>query len=203
MNSKKENLNNTNHFEEEIKSNTENLKINYMETDEEVTEDKGKDKKRTILAIILIAILILLLAFSCERKNDTENDIPRTIDKNSQNIETENNKQQLLNQNANNSMINISMNTYISVNKDTKEANLFITNKNNNKHPQFIEIFDTNGTLIYKSDLIPVGKTIKTAKLQKLPTTKREECTAIFNAVNTDTSEIFGKVGVKITLVTN
>lgn len=201
MNSKKENLNNTNHFEEEIESNTENFKINYMEIEEEVMEDK--DKKRTILIIILIALLILLLASSCNRNIDTENRIPLTVDKNSQDIETDNNKQERLNQSADDSMINISMNTYISVNKNTKEANLLITNKNNNKHPQFIEIFDKNGTLIYKSDLIPVGKTINTAKLQKLPETKREVCTAIFNAVNTDTSEVFGKVGVKITLVTN
>ena len=98
-------------------------------------------------------------------------------------------------------MINISMNTSPVFKDGTSEGNLMIVNEGMNNYPQIVEITrNDTGELIYKSGGIPVGSKIENAKLSVVLPAGTYECTAMFHSVDPDTGASLGCAGAIITI---
>ena len=109
-----------------------------------------------------------------------------------------------LNEKVEDGMINISMNTSPNFANGTSVGNLMIVNEAINRYPQVVEITrnDTN-EVIYKSDAIPVGSKIESAKLSADLDAGTYECTAMFYNVNAETGAYLGCAGaiIKVTVL--
>lgn len=106
-----------------------------------------------------------------------------------------------LNKKVEASMINISMNLSPVFQTGESKGNLLIVNEEINNYMQVVEIY-LNGTneLIYRSGGIPVGSKIEMASLDRALEKGDYDCTAYFNAVNSETGELIGKAGAAITI---
>lgn len=81
------------------------------------------------------------------------------------------------------------------------EADLQIYNDPLNEHSQIVEIYeDATGDLLYRSGIIPVGYSISSAPLLKSLSAGDYACTAIFQSVDSNTGELFGKAAANIKL---
>ena len=105
-----------------------------------------------------------------------------------------------LNEQLEEGMINISMNTSPWFEDSTSLGNLMIVNETINRHPQKVEIVrNDTGEVIYTSGAIPVGSKIEAAKLDVELEAGSYECTALFH--NLDVSgNIIGSAGAIITI---
>ena len=105
-----------------------------------------------------------------------------------------------LNEQLEEGMINISMNTSPWFEDDTSLGNLMIVNETINRHPQKVEIIrNDTGEVIYTSGAIPVGSKIEAAKLDVELEAGSYECTALFHNLD-DTGNIIGSAGAIITI---
>ena len=105
-----------------------------------------------------------------------------------------------LNEQLEEGMINISMNTSPWFEDDTSLGNLMIVNETINRHPQKVEIVrNDTGEVIYTSGAIPVGSKIEAAKLDVELEAGSYECTALFHNLD-DTGNIIGSAGAIITI---
>lgn len=81
------------------------------------------------------------------------------------------------------------------------EADLKIYNDPSNEHAQIVEIYeDSTNELLYRSECIPVGYSISSAPLFKSLPAGDYACTAIFQSVDSNTGELFGKAAAQIKL---
>lgn len=79
------------------------------------------------------------------------------------------------------------------------EADLKIYNDPSNEHAQVVEIYeDSTNELLYRSGYIPVGYSISSAPLLKSLPAGDYACTAIFQSVDSNTGELFGKAAAQI-----
>ncbi len=104
-----------------------------------------------------------------------------------------------LNEQVEEGMINISMNTTPNFANGTSTGNLMIVNESINRYPQVVEITrnDTN-ELIYKSGAIAVGNKIENAKLSVDLDVGTYECTALFYNVDPESGAYLGCAGAVI-----
>ena len=106
-----------------------------------------------------------------------------------------------LNAKVDEGMINISMNTSPYFQDGFSEGNLMIVNESINRYPQVVEIKrNDTGETVYKSDAIPVGSRIETAKLSSYLPMGTYECTALFYNVDPSTGSYLGCAGAIISL---
>ena len=105
-----------------------------------------------------------------------------------------------LNEQLEEGMINISMNTSPWFEDDTSLGNLMIVNETINRHPQKVEIVrNDTGEVIYTSGAIPVGSKIEAAKLDVELEAGSYECTALFHNLD-NSGNIIGSAGAIITI---
>ena len=105
-----------------------------------------------------------------------------------------------LNEQLEEGMINISMNTSPWFEDDTSLGNLMIVNETINRHPQKVEIIrNDTGEVIYTSGAIPVGSKIEAAKLDVELDAGVYECTALFHNLD-NSGNIIGSAGAIITI---
>lgn len=98
-------------------------------------------------------------------------------------------------------MMNISMATNPVFETGTAAGELLIYNSPINNYPQVVEIYrDDTGELIYTSSGIPVGSRIDTDTLDVDLPAGEYECTAYFNAVDPETSQMVGRAGANISI---
>ena len=83
----------------------------------------------------------------------------------------------------------------------TAAGELLIYNSPINNYPQVVEIYrNDTGELIYTSSGIPVGSRIDTDTLDVDLPAGDYDCTAYFNAVDPETSQMVGRAGANITI---
>ena len=105
-----------------------------------------------------------------------------------------------LNEQLEEGMINISMNTSPWFEDGTSLGNLMIVNETINRHPQKVEIVrNDTGEVIYTSGAIPVGSKIEAAKLDMELEAGSYECTALFHNLD-NSGNIIGSAGAIITI---
>ena len=98
-------------------------------------------------------------------------------------------------------MMNISMATNPVFETGTAAGELLIYNSPINNYPQVVEIYrNDTGELIYTSSGIPVGSRIDTDTLDVDLPAGDYDCTAYFNAVDPETSQMVGRAGANITI---
>lgn len=205
--------------EQEVVKDVENLDSSENVVDneevnqdnEEVKEEKKKDKKKYLLLLLLLLLLlftITVVSFVFIRGNKIDdivnNGLSIGIDSNLSDGNGGKSKEELqaeLNKKVEEGMMNVSMNTNIVLKNGKSKANLKITNKENNRYMQFVEIYTKeDNKLIHKTGGIPVGKSLNEAKLDEELKKGTYECVAYFNGVDETTNSIVGKVGVNITI---
>ena len=200
------------------KKNKHNLDDNttIIEGQEKLSVESEKSENKFKKGILIILLLLLVIptygmlkdAFNKKQPINGANKPPlfgTEVDKDSEKGGVASKEQEEiqaeLNAKVEASMINISMNL-TPVFKDGKsKGNLLIVNEEVNNYMQVIEIYrDDTNELIYTSGGIPVGSKIEMAKLDKELAKGNYECTAFFNAVDSETGELIGKAGAKITV---
>ncbi len=173
--------------------------------------DNDNDNRRflrnagILIAVLVVIVIILLLLRGCEsdvfpRPEETESgpgivyddsaveggweeaDVDEIVDS--------------LNQQLEEGLINISMNTSPYFTDGESQGNLMIVNEAINRYPQVVEIIrnDTEER-IYKSGAIPVGSKIESAKLDADLPAGTYECTAMFYNVDPTTGSYLGCAG--------
>lgn len=106
-----------------------------------------------------------------------------------------------LNEQVEEGMINISMNTSPNFANGTSTGNLMIVNESINRYPQVVEITrNDNGEKIYTSGAVAVGSKIESAKLDVDLDAGTYECTAMFYNVDPETGAYLGCAGAIITV---
>lgn len=109
--------------------------------------------------------------------------------------------QEELNRKVEAGMMNISMATNPVFETGTSAGELLIYNSPVNNYPQVVEIYvDETGELIYTSSGIPVGSRIDTDTLDVDLPAGDYACTAYFNAVDPETSQMVGRAGANIVI---
>ena len=183
-----------------------------LDSEEVVEEEDKKDKKKYLLILLLlllctITVVSVVFVYRGIRSNDcgsANNGLNIGIDSNLSDGDGGKSKEEIqaeLNKKVEEGMMNVSMNTNIVLKNGKSKANLKITNKENNRYMQFVEIYTKeDNKLIYKSGGIPVGKSLNEAKLDEELKKGTYECVAYFNGVDETTNSIVGKVGVNITI---
>lgn len=183
-----------------------------LDSEEVVEEEDKKDKKKYLLILLLlllctITVVSVVFVYRSIRSNDggsVNNGLNIGIDSNLSDGDGGKSKEEIqaeLNKKVEEGMMNVSMNTNIVLKNGKSKANLKITNKENNRYMQFVEIYTKeDNKLIYKSGGIPVGKSLNEAKLDEELKKGTYECVAYFNGVDETTNSIVGKVGVNITI---
>lgn len=167
---------------------------------------KKKSEKRWVIAagiVLILAVLLFLLLFrSCQGKN--EKPLPESsgivYDQSAVSggweEKTESEIVSELNEQVEQGMINISMNTSPVFETASSDGNLMIVNETVNRYPQVVEITrNDTGETIYKSAAIPVGSKIENGKLTAELPAGEYECTAHFTNVDPDTGARLGSAG--------
>lgn len=167
---------------------------------------KKKSEKHWIIAagiVLILAVLLFLLLFrSCQGEKGKP--LPESSgivydqsaisggwdEKSESEIVSE------LNEQVEQGMINISMNTSPVFETASSDGNLMIVNETVNRYPQVVEITrNDTGETIYKSAAIPVGSKIENGKLTAELPAGEYECTAHFTNVDPDTGALLGSAG--------
>lgn len=188
-------------------SNNENTQANVQENNKQKkTNFKSVMnllyKIFVVVGIIAIILLIIFKPCNCTcdcRGGQSQNTYFDTAVDDSVSDEQQQSAVDDLNKQVEDGMITMSMNTNPVFENGDAKGNLLIENDKSNKHPQVVEIYrnDTK-ELIYKSDMIPVGKFINEDTLDVKLSKGEYECTAYFNAVDEKTGEKLGTSGANI-----
>lgn len=169
---------------------------------------KKKSEKHWIIAagvVLILAVLLFLLLFrSCQGKAEKPEPLPESsgivYDQSAVSggweEKTESEIVSELNEQVEQGMINISMNTSPVFETASSDGNLMIVNETVNRYPQVVEITrNDTGETIYKSAAIPVGSKIENGKLTAELPAGEYECTAHFTNVDPDTGALLGSAG--------
>ena len=176
--------------------------------DTTIEEDNKKGKKKYLLLLLLLLLFtitaISLVVYKNKGNIGLDNPFSIGLDSNLSDGNGGKSKEEIqaeLNKKVEEGMMNVSMNTNIVLKNGKSKANLKITNKENNRYMQFVEIYTKeDNKLIHKTGGIPVGKSLNEAKLDEELKKGTYECVAFFNGVDETTNSIVGKVGVNITI---
>lgn len=175
----------------ELRENDKKLLEDQKE--EEEREEKAK-KFRKVLTIIIVILFILLLMARCSVQSITP--IFRDkIDKgyaDTTDIGSVVDEQEDDDYDSRYSMLTISMNKSPSFENGRAEGTLNIENDPNNVYNQYVDIYlrdenDNPTTLIYSSDLIPIGQVLPKDTLDVNLPAGSYKAIAYFNAVTVDT----------------
>ena len=174
--------------------------------------EKEKKMKRTLTivgGIAIIIIIILLLLRGCAgspANNPTKPNYGTEVDPNATVEDFDKMSEEeiiaALNEKVKEGMITISMATQGTFADGTSEGALKITNAEENRHPQVVEItLAEDGTMLYQSKLIPVGSNIKTGKLLVDLPKGEYPCIATFNSIDEDTGSLLGQARAEIKII--
>lgn len=188
-------------------SNNQNTQANVQENNKQKKTDFKSVmnllyKIFVVLGIIAIILLIIFKPCNCTcdcHGGQSQNTYFDTAVDDAVSDEQQQSAVDDLNKQVEDGMITMSMNTNPVFENGDAKGNLLIENDKSNKHPQVVEIYrnDTKG-LIYKSNMIPVGKFINEDTLDVKLSKGEYECTAYFNAVDEKTGEKLGTSGANI-----
>lgn len=195
---------------EELEALSASKVADLREKDQKLVDDKEKDKKREErnkkfrngLKIAAVILFILLLMSRCGNYEMVDINDPKVplgvqtgvVDKDDIVFETEKEYD------ARKAMLIMSMNKVPVFENGASEGTLNIENDPRNVYLIYVEIYlnDANGnatdTLIYQSDLIPIGKTLLFDTLDVNLPAGDYDCTAYFNAVEAidgSTNEVY------------
>ena len=177
-----------------------------------MNENTRKDTKSwsTILVtIIILALFIIMTSILIFRKTSKPEDPPAAesglvFDESAVEGGWEQLSQEEIEDRLNNQleegMINISMNTSPYFDDGTSKGNLMIVNETINRYPQKVQIIrnDTD-EVIYTSGAIAVGSKIEAAALDVDLDAGTYECTALFHNLD-NSGNIIGSAGAIITI---
>lgn len=188
-------------------SNNENTQVNVQENNKQKKTDFKSVMNllyKIFVVVGIIAIILLIIFKPCNCMCDchggqSQNTYFDTAVDDAVSDEQQQSAVDDLNKQVEDGMITMSMNTNPVFENGDAKGNLLIENDKSNKHPQVVEIYrnDTK-ELIYKSDMIPVGKFINEDTLDVKLSKGEYECTAYFNAVDEKTGEKLGTSGANI-----
>ena len=162
--------------------------------------EKREDKRSKKILIVIIVLFLLFIINSFKLNNSDFNELGNQGDKIT--IENQKSKKDIqaeLNKQVEKGMMNVSMNTNMVL-KGGK-ANALICNSEKNHYPQFVEIFNEKGDLLYTSKIIPLGASLNEISIDKKMSIGKHKCKAYFNAYDTNTKQVVGKVGVNIEIL--
>lgn len=173
---------------------------------------KKKDKDHTVRNVVIAVIILILLLLGLRSCGTGDGDIKipnlptwnigdkEGVEDITNDTRSQEEIQAELNEKVAESNINISMNLNPIFKTANDKGSLMIVNSNVNNYMQIVEIYrDDTNELIYTSPAIPVGKQVKTAKLDVLLAKGEYKCTAYFNAVKEDGTYV-GKAAAKVTI---
>lgn len=174
-----------------------------------MNKEKSKNRQKSRIGwlfLVLILFLLLLGFVSCGCGKEKTSKNPFFIDPNAVSGGYEETDKEdlirLLNEKVEEGMMNISMNTLITLADGRNEADLEIVNERKNRYPQVVEIvLDDTGEVIYQSDGIPVGCKIEKARLDTVLPKGNYSCTAYFHAVDPKTDTCVGTAGASIRIL--
>ena len=175
-------------------------------------ENTHKDTKSwttILMTIIILALFIIMTSILIFRKTSKQEDLPAAesglvFDESA--VEggweqlTQEEIEDRLNNQLEEGMINISMNTSPYFEDGTSLGNLMIVNETINRYPQKVQIIrnDTE-EVIYTSGAIAVGSKIEAAALDVDLDAGTYECTALFHNLD-NSGNIIGSAGAIITI---
>lgn len=173
---------------------------------QERLEKEKKQKRKQVIAALLAIISIIILLVLIKGTSITDGVIKfdltpdsgasETVDRDMSEIKEE------LNKKLEEGMMNISINTNPVFNNGI--GNVLITNKEQNIHPQIVEIFlEDDDTTIYQSGLIEVGKSVEYGELIIDLEPGTYDCYARFYMIDISTGDRLGSVAAKMTCVVN
>lgn len=178
--------------------------------DKEIKHNKIVSVIVTVHTILLIIFILMMLCHTCCPECPCwDNEIPGPSDQfdpsEDPDIEwgdrptvPQEEIQENLNNQVEQGMMNISMNTNPVFENGKAKGNLLITNESMNRYPQVVQIFrDDTGELIYTSGAIPVGARVDNSKLDVNLKAGIYECTAHFNQID-ENGKMIGKACAKI-----
>lgn len=190
-----------------------NEKTNEIMNNENTTEQSKAEKRNKVILLIyrifvclgIIAIILLLLFKPCNCRCNCASSNEKTYfdTKIDDSIDEYDNEDKVsdLNKRVEDGMITISMNADPAFETASSKGNLLIENSEKNKHPQVVQIYTKDDNkLIYTSDMIPIGKTLKEDTLDVKLSKGNYKCTAYFNAVDETSGEKLGTAAADITV---
>lgn len=144
------------------------------------------DRSRVIYAAIAVLFMgLILFAANTGRSDLTKGSIAITTGdvKSSEEIQAE------LDAAGLESGVELYMNSNITMLRGNTPANLLIQNSEHNSNNQQVYIYDSESNLIYKSDIIPPGYKIESAKLLFDFDQGVYDCQASFHVLSSDGSD--------------
>lgn len=174
-----------------------------------MNETKKGNKNRTL--IIILIVLLLVISGTTAFIQNQHPAIPKRpiydltpgseVQQGEREAPDQQTLQDELNQKVAAGMMNISMATNPVFETGTSTGELLIYNSTANSYPQVVEIYrNDTGDLIYTSSGIPVGSRIDTDILDVDLPAGTYDCTAYFNAIDPETSQMVGRAGANITI---
>ena len=160
----------------------------------------------TVILLIMSTIMTIHIFADTSEPEDATLEAPSglvyddaAIEGGWENLTTEEIEAQLNNQ-LEEGLINISMNTSPIFENGKATGNLMIVNETINRHPQKVEIIrnDTQD-VIYTSGAIPVGSKIEAAALDVSLEAGTYDCTALFHSLD-DAGNLIGSAGAQISI---
>lgn len=163
-------------------------------------QDKKKKKKRAwiiVLILLLAAIVVacLLAFYMCDAENnrDRNADFGQLEGKSTAEI------QEMLNQQVEEGMFNISIAGVVEFENGTAPGNWEIENIPGNRYLMQVTVTrDDNGETIYESGIIDPNYHIQRAPLAYDLPAGEYNCTAVFSALDPETEEMVGQAGAKV-----
>ncbi len=182
----------------------DNEEIRDEPQSQEQEQNNKKKKRNKIIAFLIILLLLLLLLTRCcsSCSNMTPSDISQgEIEWNqpraSRDLQAEIDKA------VEQGMFNVFMNTNIVFQDGNSKGNMMIQNIDTNVYPMYVEIYNNDNTLLYKSDIIDPGYKIEEAKLDTVLSKGTYDCTAYFYVTDSNKEEVQNKIGLNIKITVN
>lgn len=171
-----------------------------LQTQESQTQKPKKKRRGVITAIAIIVIIILLLYLrACGGTQSNGGLELGVIDSGALSTEADKERlQQTLNQQVEEGMVGLFMNTAIDVEQDGY-ANWLIQNIEQNKFSQQVTVLKKEtGEILYESPVIDPGYKVETDKVQKTLDAGTYDCLARFTIMDTETHEAVNTVDLEV-----
>lgn len=163
------------------------------------SQEQNNKKRNKIIIVIIVLISLLLFLVRCNplrldiSKGEIDWDQPRA----SRDLQAEIDKA------VEQGMFNVFMNTNIVFQDGNSKGNMMIQNIDTNVYPMYVEIYNNDNTLLYKSDIIDPGYKIEEAKLDTVLSKGTYDCTAYFYVTDSNKEEVQNKIGLNIKITVN
>lgn len=164
--------------------------------------NKKKKKRAWIIILILllaaIAVACLLAFYMCDAENnrDRNADFGQLEGKSNEEI------QEMLNQQVEEGMFNISIAGVVEFENGTSPGNWEIENIPGNRYLMQVTVTrDDTGETVYESGIIDPNYHIQRAPLLYDLPAGTYPCTAVFSALDPETEEMVGQAGAKVSVV--